>query len=110
MTLQRLISFLEENSPPSEDTSGSDVVVEYLESKKVDSQRFQSDLCMVPSGSGRVDTLIVWDHIQSFIKGSFLAVKQNRHLTHEEYMNLGRKECRLDLEKCQRVYDAYEKV
>ena len=62
----------------------------------------------IPRSSDSVESLLVWAHIRTFIKGSIAVVQRNRHLTREEYLHLGKKECRLDSSQRHEVYDAYE--
>jgi hypothetical protein len=56
----------------------------------------------------KVDPLIVWSQIRSFIKGSIEAVQAGRPLTRDEYLGLGKSRCRLKPEHREMAYSAYE--
>jgi superfamily I DNA/RNA helicase len=110
MTFHQLLSKLERSLPRPDNDSSSDHGAAFLSSQKVDSHRFQRELYKSSQTTAcNVDALIVWDHIHSFIKGSFHAVQQGCHLSREEYLGLGKKACRLEPEQRQVVYDAFER-
>jgi superfamily I DNA/RNA helicase len=110
MPFQQLLLKIERSLPRAgSDDSSSDQPATFLPSQKVDSRRFQRELYNPSPTSLSVDAFVAWDHIHTFIKGSFSAVQKGRHLSREEYLGLGRKACRLEAEKRVVVYDAFER-
>lgn len=56
----------------------------------------------------KLDPLVVWTQIRSFIKSSIEAVHEGQPLTREEYLNLGAKQCRLAPAQRELAYNAFE--
>jgi hypothetical protein len=56
----------------------------------------------------KLDPLVVWTQIRSFIKGSIEAVHTGQPLTREEYLKLGVKQCRLAPAQRELAYNAFE--
>ncbi len=79
----------------------------YLKGKRVDFQRFQG---MYPGMRPklRMDALIAWTQIRSFIKGSIEATLAGRPLTLGEYMGLAEERCRLSPDQRREAYAVYE--
>jgi len=78
----------------------------FLKSQRVTFARFKKDVYREDDGS--VDPLIVWTNIRTFIKGSIEATKSpGSVLPREEYLQLGKKRCRLSLEQREAVYDIF---
>ena len=60
----------------------------------------------------KLDALVAWTQIRSFIKGSVEAVFASRYLTRDEYLNLGEARCRLSSEHREAafsIFEAYER-
>jgi hypothetical protein len=82
----------------------------FHEFDEVDFDRFKSE---VYSEDDKLDSLLIWTNIRSFIKGSVEAIQQpNYVLSREEYIStnyFGKKRCRLTTEQRHIVYDVYTK-
>ena len=72
--------------------------------------RFVGMLPTVALGNQRLnlDSLVVWTHIRSFIKGSIEAVLAGRPLTLKEYLALAPERCRLTSDQRREVYSVFE--
>ncbi len=79
----------------------------YPKGKRVDFQRFQAIYHNIKHKS-RMDALIVWTQIRSFIKGSIEAVLAGSPLTLEEYIALAEERCRLTPDQRREAYATYE--
>ena len=79
----------------------------YPRDRRVDFQRFQA---MYPDvrHKSRMDALIAWTQIRSFIKGSIEAALAGRPLTLQEYMLLAEQRCRLAPDQRREAYAIYE--
>ena len=100
-TFDQLLRSLERTLPDAEGSCRG----LFLPSQKVDFQKFKRE---VHSSSDGVDALIVWSSIRSFIKGSIQALQQtNRVLSESEYMDLGKRRCRLSREQREVVYKTF---
>jgi hypothetical protein len=75
----------------------------FLPSKKMDFVRFKRDVCHRGSP---LDPLLLWTQIRSLIKGSI--VNLDRPRTRDEYMGLGKNECRLTQEQRSSCYSVFE--
>ena len=105
-TFNQIVSSLEESLPPLDDRKN----VLFLPSSKMDFRRFKRDVYRPVLSSGDVDALVVWASIRSFIKGSIEALQcSDNVLSEEEYLNLGKKRCRLSLEQRKFVYSIFER-
>ena len=56
----------------------------------------------------KLDPLVAWTQIRSFIKSSIEAVNKGQPLTREEYLSLGAKQCRLAPAQRELAYNAFE--
>jgi hypothetical protein len=103
LTFKRLLLECETELPAS--TDGAHAT--FLPSKKMDLSRFKKDVCHQGSP---LDALLLWTQIRSLIKGSIANLDRPR--SREEYMNLGKNECRLTQEQrasCYSVFETYER-
>jgi hypothetical protein len=103
LTFKRLLLDCETEMPSTTDG----VHTTFLPSKKMDFSRFKRDVCQRGSP---LDPLLLWTQIRSLIKGSIANLKRRR--SREEYMGLGKNECRLTQEQrgsCYSVFETYEK-
>jgi hypothetical protein len=75
----------------------------FLPSKKMDFARFKRDVCRQGCP---LDPLLLWTQIRSKIKGSIASFDHPR--TREEYMGLGKNECRLTPEHRSSCYSVFE--
>ncbi|CAB9515456.1 Tetratricopeptide repeat and ankyrin repeat containing 1 [Seminavis robusta] len=75
----------------------------------VDFQRFRRELLYRGSleTTDSLDPLVIWAQIRTFIKGSIEAVQRRRPLSLDEYLALGKKQCRLSLEQRNLAYSAF---
>jgi len=82
--------------------------------KKMTFKRFKHECYQEEWG---LDALVVWTQIRSFIKGSITSVLKCRraegrvdgfHRSREEYLELGARECRLEMEQRKCAYYAFE--
>lgn len=72
---------------------------------RMDFRRFKSE---VFDANMKIDALVAWTQIRSFIKGSIQSVKHRRSLTKEEYFNLSERENRLEKYLRKIAYDVFE--
>ena len=81
----------------------------FLPSQRMDFGRFKREVYQ-PESSGGLDALVVWTNIRSFIKGSIEALLSSCHvLTESDYLDLGKRRCRLSPEQRKSVYATYER-
>ena len=78
----------------------------YPKGKRVDFQRFRAMYHNIKHKS-RMDALIAWTQIRSFIKGSIEAVLAGSPLTLDEYMALAEERCRLTHDQRREAYAIY---
>jgi superfamily I DNA/RNA helicase len=100
-TFRSLIASLE-----SEINSRFQAGLRFLPSHRVDFHRFKREFW---SPSMKIDALVAWASIRSFIKGSIEALQLRRPLTEEDYMGLGKKRCRLSQEQRITVFSIFQK-
>jgi hypothetical protein len=103
LTFTRLLLDCETELPAT--TDGAHTT--FLPSKKMDFSRFKRDVCHRGSP---LDALLLWTQIRSLIKGSIANLDRPR--SREEYMGLGKNECRLTQEQrssCYSVFETYER-
>jgi hypothetical protein len=99
-TFQMLLQTLEGALPRNEQGGDSS----FLPSSKMGFSRFKREVHSVKSLE-RLDALIIWTSILMFIKGSIEALQHTNHVLPEaEYMDLGKKRCRLSPEHRKIVY------
>lgn len=81
----------------------------FLPSRQMTFARYKRDVYR-PEISGEVDALLVWKNLQSFIKGSIEAFQSpTRGLSEQQYLNIGKKRCRLTPAQRTTVYEAFER-
>jgi len=101
-TFPEVVSSLEKILP-----SIGDVDKLFLASQKMSFPRFKRDFYHSDSSDG-LDALVVWTNIRSFIKGSIEALQNPaRVLSEEDYLDLGKKRCRLSAEQRKAVYSTF---
>lgn len=103
-TFDQLLGSLERRLPTVEGSHHP-----FMTSQKMDYQRFKRD---VHTPTDSVDALIVWSNIRSFIKGSIEAqqkLQPDKILSRSEYMELGKRRCRLPTEQRQTVYEIFQR-
>jgi ABC-type dipeptide/oligopeptide/nickel transport system ATPase subunit len=74
-------------------------------SRRVDFNRFKLEFV---DAETKIDPLIAWTQIRSFIKGSIQSVTNKRPLTREEYLSLRKKQNRLDQNQRKLSYSVFE--
>jgi hypothetical protein len=79
----------------------------YPKGRRVDFPRFQAMYPEIQHRS-RMDALIAWTQIRSFIKGSIEAALAGKPLTRDEYMGLAEQRCRLAPDQRREAYGVYE--
>ena len=84
---------------------GIGAMTEDRRSNRVDFARFKAEFVR---SDVKMDPLIVWTQIRSFIKGSIQSVTEGRPLTRDEYLGLGEKQNRLPSDLRQMAYDIFE--
>lgn len=57
--------------------------------------------------ANQLDPLVIWSQIFNFIKGSILAVSKGRPLVLDEYLALGEKQCRLNVDQRKVAYQYF---
>jgi hypothetical protein len=108
-TFSEVVSSLEGTLPPLSNTSSETKESLFLPSKKMDFSRFKRDFYKSDLSCG-LDALVVWANIRSFIKGSIEALLgKDQSLSEDEYMDLGKKRCRLSPEQRKSVYATFER-
>jgi hypothetical protein len=95
MTYNRLLSECEKELA---------ILREFNPNKRIDFSRFKDEIYK----DCKLDPLVAWTQIRSFIKSSIEAVTTGHPLTREEYLNLGVKQCRLAPAQRELAYDAFE--
>jgi hypothetical protein len=83
----------------------------YTASRRVDYERFRAMLPAprpVKRGGARLDALVLWTQIRSFIKGSIEAARAGRPLTLEEYLDLAPERCRLAPHQRREAYAVFQ--
>uniref|UniRef100_A0A7S3L325 UvrD-like helicase ATP-binding domain-containing protein n=3 Tax=Amphora coffeiformis TaxID=265554 RepID=A0A7S3L325_9STRA len=92
----------------TEDVLGVAPMNEAKRHGRMDFQRFKREF-FKDGVRHKIDPLVAWTQIRSFIKGSIQSFKHRRPLTREEYLRLGGKENRLKGNLRKIAYDIYEK-
>jgi len=103
-TFDQLLASLERTLPAVEGSRCS-----FLSSQKMDYQRFKRE---VHTSADGIDALIAWSKIRSFIKGSIEAQQKQRpdiFLSWSEYMDFGKRRCRLPTEQRQTIYKIFQR-
>ncbi len=83
----------------------------YTASSRVDYDRFRAMLPAprpVKRGGARLDALVLWTQIRSFIKGSIEAARAGRPLTLDEYLDLAPERCRLAPHQRREAYAVFQ--
>ena len=83
----------------------------YSANRKVDYERFRAMLPAprpVKRGGARLDALVLWTQIRSFIKGSIEAARAGRPLTLGEYLDLAPERCRLAPHQRREAYAVFQ--
>ena len=81
--------------------------------KRCDRVRFEQFMGMIPAlrqswRARRLDPVVVWTQIRSFIKGSIEAAMAGRPLSLEQYLSLSAGRCRLAPEQRREAYSVFE--
>lgn len=91
--------------------TNQDLGGEFIRSRRVDFSRFKADFFRSRTREKlcrRLDAVVVWTQIQSFIQGSVEAVLAKRPLEEDEYLALGESRVRLSREQRLQAYAAYK--
>lgn len=85
------------------------VGVEHSQRNRVGYQRYKREFHR-ETRDDQLDPLVIWAQINNFIKGSIQAVQKGGPLSEEEYMTLGEKQCRLNLDQRKVAYQRFGKL
>jgi len=104
-TFGQLLRVLEASLPQTEKPRAL-----FLPSMKMDFSKFKQDVYSVSGSNEKVDALIVWSHIRSFVKGSIDAQQRpEKRLSEADYLALGKRRCRLSPKQREFVYKSFER-
>ena len=79
----------------------------YSTNKRVDYRQFRDTVYPKIKQSSKLDPLVMWSQIKSFLKGSIEAVLEGGELSLESYQKFSKDRCRLQKQQREEAYEVY---